>query len=53
VLKDELEVEAELKPGPSGSYEVRVGDTVVIRTASPAFPPHPEVVHAAARALEG
>ncbi|NTX02930.1 hypothetical protein HUA74_08095 [Myxococcus sp. CA051A] len=53
MLKDELDVETELKPGPSGSYEVRVGDKVVIRKDSLAFPTDQEVVDAVARALDG
>jgi selenoprotein W-related protein len=51
-LKDELDVEAELKPGPSGSYEVAVDGKVVIRKASLAFPTDQEVVDAVARVLD-
>ncbi|NOK04274.1 hypothetical protein HNV27_22245 [Myxococcus xanthus] len=50
-MRDELDVEAELLPGPSGSYEVAVDGKVVIRKASLAFPTDHEVVDAVAKVL--
>jgi len=42
---------AELRPGPSGSYEVAVDGKVVIRKESLAFPTDAEVVEAVDKAL--
>jgi selenoprotein W-related protein len=51
VLKDELDVEAELKKGGSGVFEVAVNGRVVLKKTGQAFPTEQEVVDAVARAL--
>ncbi|MBF5041588.1 Rdx family protein [Simulacricoccus sp. 17bor-14] len=50
-MKDALDVDAELKTGPSGSFEVSVDGRTVVRKAGLAFPTEQEVVDAVARAL--
>ena len=51
MLKQELDVEAELMTGPSGSFEVAVNGRSVVKKAGLAFPTEQEVVDAVARAL--
>jgi selenoprotein W-related protein len=52
VLKEELEVDAELKPGPSGSFIVEVDGRPVVRKDSLAFPSEKDIVDAVSKALE-
>ena len=51
-MKEELELDVQLKPGPSGSYVVEVDGRAVIRKESLTFPTEEEVVAAVARALQ-
>lgn len=44
-------MDAELKTGPSGSFEIAVAGRTVVRKAGLAFPTEQEVVDAVARAL--
>jgi len=50
-LKDELELDSELKPGPSGSFEVSVNGKTVVRKQTLAFPTEKEIVDAVSQAL--
>ena len=50
-MKDELDLDAELMTGPSGSYEVAVDGRVVIKKQTLAFPTEQEVVDAVSKAL--
>jgi selenoprotein W-related protein len=50
-LKDELDLEAELQTGPSGSYEVAVDGRVVIKKQTLAFPTEQEIVDAVSKVL--
>ena len=50
-LKEELDVDAEMVTGPSGSFEVAVDGRTVIRKASLAFPTEQEIVDAVAKVL--
>ena len=52
MLKDELEVDVELKKGGSGVFEVAVDGRVVIKKTGLAFPSEREVVDAVFRALK-
>lgn len=52
-MKQELGLDAELKLGPSGSFEVAVEGRTVVRKQSLAFPTEREVVDAVARELGG
>lgn len=52
MLKDELEVDVELKKGGSGVFEVAVDGRVVIKKTGLAFPSEQEVVDAVFRALK-
>ncbi|MBN9684733.1 Rdx family protein [Corallococcus sp. NCSPR001] len=51
-MKDELEVDVELKKGGSGVFEVAVDGKVVIKKTGLAFPAEQEVVDAVFRALK-
>ncbi len=44
-------MDSELKPGPSGSFEIAVNGRTVIRKESLAFPTEQEVVDAVAKVL--
>lgn len=50
-LKDEFELDSELKHGPSGSFEVSVNGKTVVKKQSLAFPTEQEIVNAVAREL--
>ncbi|NMO15565.1 hypothetical protein HPC49_22925 [Pyxidicoccus fallax] len=50
-MKDELDLEAELKPGPSGSYVVAVDGKVVIEKKTLAFPTEQEIVDAVSKVI--
>jgi selenoprotein W-related protein len=50
-LKQNLELDAELKVGPSGSFEIAVEGKTVLKKESMGFPTEKEVVAAVARAL--
>lgn len=52
MLKEELEVDAELKPGPSGSFFIEVEGRTVVRKDSLAFPSEKDIVDAVSKALE-
>ncbi|GMU01785.1 hypothetical protein KH5H1_59050 [Corallococcus caeni] len=52
MLKDELEVDVELKKGGSGVFEVAVNGRVVIKKTGLAFPTEQEVVDAVFRAMK-
>jgi selenoprotein W-related protein len=53
VLKQELGLDAELRVGPSGSFEVAVDGRTVVKKESLAFPTEREVVDAVAREVGG
>jgi selenoprotein W-related protein len=48
-LKEQLDLDAELKVGPSGSFEVAVDGRTVVKKQSVAFPTEQEVVDAVSR----
>jgi selenoprotein W-related protein len=50
-LKQDLELDAELKVGPSGSFEIAVDGKTVLKKESLGFPTEKEVVDAVAKAL--
>jgi len=50
-LKDALDVEADLKVGPPGSFVVAVDGKVVVEKKSTVFPTEDEIVQAVGRAL--
>jgi len=50
-LKDELELDSELKPGPSGSFEVSVNGKTVVKKQTQAFPTEHEIVDAVSKEL--
>ncbi len=51
MLKEELELDAELKPGSGGIFEVAVDGRVVAKKGMVGFPSEQEIVDAVARAL--
>lgn len=51
-LKQELDLEAELKVGPSGSFIIAVDGKTVLKKESLEFPTEKEVVDAVSKALE-
>lgn len=53
MLKEELGVEAELKVGSSGIFEVAVNGAVVAKRGFLGFPSEEEIVDAVARAQGG
>jgi selenoprotein W-related protein len=50
-LKEDLELDSELKPGPSGSFEVAVNGKTVVKKQTLMFPTEKEIVDAVSRAL--
>jgi selenoprotein W-related protein len=50
-LKEELEVEAELKPGSGGIFQVAVNGRVVAKKSLLGFPSEAEIVEAVGKAL--
>lgn len=50
-MKKELELDSELKAGPSGSFEISVEGKTVLKKESLGFPTEQQVVDAVARAL--
>jgi selenoprotein W-related protein len=46
-----LELDSELKPGPSGSFEVAVNGRTVVKKQTLAFPTEKEIVDAVSREL--
>ena len=50
-MKDELELDSELKPGPSGSFEVSVNGKTVVKKQTQAFPTEHEIVDAVSKEL--
>jgi selenoprotein W-related protein len=50
-LKDELELDSELKPGPSGSFDIAVNGKTVVKKVTQAFPTEKEVVDAVSKEL--
>ncbi len=50
-MKDELELDSQLLPGPPGSFEISVNGKSVVKKESLAFPTEREVVDAVAREL--
>jgi selenoprotein W-related protein len=53
VLKKELNLDAELKPGPSGSFFVEVDGRTVVKKDSLAFPTEQQIVEAVSQVLGG
>jgi selenoprotein W-related protein len=48
-LKEALQLDAELQPGPSGSFDIAVNGKTVWKKETVAFPTEKEVVEAVAR----
>ncbi len=53
MLKQELNLDAELKPGPSGSFIVEVDGRQVVKKDSLAFPTEQQIVEAVSKVLGG
>jgi selenoprotein W-related protein len=53
VLKKELNLDAELKPGPPGSFIVEVDGRTVVKKDSLAFPTEQQIVEAVSKVLGG
>jgi selenoprotein W-related protein len=51
VLKQEFELDSELKTGPSGSFEITVNGKTVVKKQSLAFPTEQEIMEAVSREL--
>lgn len=50
-MKKELELDSELKVGPSGSFEIAVDGKTVLKKESLGFPTEQQVVDAVAKVL--
>jgi selenoprotein W-related protein len=50
-LKQDLELDSELKVGPSGSFEIAVDGKTVVKKESLGFPTEKQVVDAVAKEL--
>lgn len=50
-LKKDLQLDSELKVGPSGSFEISVDGQSVVKKESLGFPTEQQVVDAVAKAL--
>ena len=53
MLKKELNLDAELKVGPSGSFIVEVDGTPVVKKESFAFPTEQQIVEAVSKVVGG